>query len=58
MMHRKYLLNLNLIKNAGDSIHRPPTYSYFFCIFSLGALMLTGCETVVNSPSSNRFGSS
>ena len=52
MIDRKYLLNLNTVKRGVGSMGRPHTYGLFFCILSLGALTLTGCETVVNSPSS------
>lgn len=51
MTHRKDLSNLNAVKNVINSI-RPHVYGLSFLIVGLSAVALSGCETVVSTPSS------
>jgi type IV pilus assembly protein PilF len=52
MIHRKYLWDSSTVKSVLGAIRRPHIYSLFLCVSSLSTVLLTGCETVVNSPSS------
>jgi type IV pilus assembly protein PilF len=51
MMHGKSLYNLNAFQRATRSVDRFRPYS-FLCYMLSAAVLLTGCETMVSSPSS------
>lgn len=52
MMYRKNVWNLDTVQRVVRSIGRPRSYGLLFCFCGVNAVLLTGCETTVNSPSS------